>query len=579
MSNILTDILGLDARGQYKGDPLNAKDVFVIGDVHQPRMLGISSPIPIRDEKLVTFYDLALSVIGLLRIENTTGSPPPSVTPGAQLVIGPDQTGNPFLWKVRTLTSTDNTVAFSYTGADSELVDLSMTLSTDVHVSDFRYYDTTHVLRITLNSGSTFDVDISNLALEVLDDSVSVDTNVTQISFDGPGVTASLDGTGITVVEISQGKIEIAEEGIDIPITPSLERINFTGAGITASSAGAGTGTINVDVPEAVNTVTFDPATNILTIRLTTGTLFNVDLSPLSLEILDDNVSIDTGVTQISFDGPGVTASLDSGTGITEVEIAQGAIGIQDEGTPVAVTGGNGLQAINFIGDGVEATTGAAGTVDVTIADQEEVFLLMASNCEFTPVRVGEAYTTVPPINPVYRFGGGAGVVKLFKPDFHNWNDADADVTVGANPQSFVAKEDQITQAIPIPVDLLATDKINVSGTCYVKQHLSTQGQAKIKVAVGQGECADDLSFNVLNAASIDTFAGVAEDADGNERHSHYQRMCFDFDVVIGGDGAQAGEDHFFIGFSFEGLNLPTSGDYTEVISVNWNMSAIKNPS
>ena len=51
------------------GDPLNAKDVFVIGDVHQPRMLGISSPIPIRDEKLVTFYDLALTVIGLLRIE------------------------------------------------------------------------------------------------------------------------------------------------------------------------------------------------------------------------------------------------------------------------------------------------------------------------------------------------------------------------------------------------------------------------------------------------------------------------------------------------------------------------------
>ena len=89
----------------------------------------------------------------------------------------------------------------------------------------------------------------------------------------------------------------------------------------------------------------------------------------------------------------------------------------------------------------------------------------MASNCEFTPTRAGETYTTVPPVNPVYRFGGGAGVVKLFKPDFHNWNDADADVTVGANPQSFVAKEDQITQAIPIPVDLLATDKINVSGS------------------------------------------------------------------------------------------------------------------
>ena len=97
----------------------------------------------------------------------------------------------------------------------------------------------------------------------------------------------------------------------------------------------------------------------------------------------------------------------------------------------------------------------------------------MASNCEFTPVRIGETYNTVPPVNPVYRFGGGAGIFKLFKPDFHNWNDADADVTVGSNPQSFQAKEDQITQAIPIPVDLLATDKINVSGTCYIKQNLS----------------------------------------------------------------------------------------------------------
>tara|TARA_B100001094_G_scaffold318960_1_gene363159 strand:+ start:520 stop:1908 length:1389 start_codon:yes stop_codon:yes gene_type:complete len=462
MSNILTDILGLDARGQYKGDPLSAKDVFVIGDVHQPRMLGISSPIPIRDEKLVTFYDLALSVIGLLRIENTTGSPPPSVTPGAQLVIGPDQTGNPFLWKVRTLTSTDNTVAFSYTGADSELVDLSMTLSTDVHVDTFTYDIPTHLLTIRLNSGTTFNVDLTSLSLDIFDDSVPVDTNVTQISFDGPGVAASVDGTGITVVEIPQGQIDIQEEG----------------------------------------------------------------------------------------------ASL----------------------TP---TGVNGLTFINFIGDGVTAAVSgtADGTIDVTVSAQEEVFLLMASSCEFTPNRTDGTYDTVAPVNPVYRFGGGAGIFKLFKPDFHNWNDADADVTVGSNPQSFQAKEDQITQAIPIPVDLLATDKINVSGTCYIKQNLSLDGQAKIKVAVGQGECADDLSFNVLNAASIDTFAGVAENPDGNERHSYYQRICFDFDTLIGGDGAQAGDDHFFIGFSFEGLNLPASGDYTQLMSVNWNMSAIKNPS
>ena len=503
MSNILTDILGLDARGQYKGDPLNAKDVFVIGDVHQPRMLGISSPIPIRDEKLVTFYDLALSVIGLLRIENTTGSPPPSVTPGAQLVIGPDQTGNPFLWKVRTLTSTDNTVAFSYTGADSELVDLSMTLSTDVHVDSVTYDTETHDLVITMNSGTVHTINFDTLALEVLEGGASIETNVTQLNFIGTGVAIDNPSTGVT----------------DITLT-----------------------------------------------------------SPIVIS--DGTVTINTApVIQIEF-LDGLTVTEPGLPGKIKVFADQRALTIQEEGADLTPAGSNGLQFINFIGDGVTASPSATdGTIDVTVPAQEEVFLLMASNCEFTPNRVGETYNTVPPVNPVYRFGGGAGSIKLFKPDFHNWNDADADVTVGVNPQSFVAKEDQITQAIPIPVDLLATDKINVSGTCYVKQHLSTQGQAKIKVAVGQGECADDLSFNVLNAASIDTFPGVAEDADGNERHSHYQRMCFDFDVVIGGDGAQAGEDHFFIGFSFEGLNLPTSGDYTEVISVNWNMSAIKNPS
>ncbi len=215
MSNILTDILGLDSQKKYKENPLAARDVFVIGDVDEPRMIGISSPIPIKDEKLVTFYDLALSVIGLLRIENTTGSPPPSTSPGAQLVIGPDVTGNPFLFRVRTLTSTDGTVAFGYTGADSEQVDLSMTLSTDVHPIDFTYDQTTHELTIEQNTGGPIQfltVDLDNLALEVFDDSTPVDTNVTQISFDGPGVSASLDGTGITLVEVGQGPIFIQEE-------------------------------------------------------------------------------------------------------------------------------------------------------------------------------------------------------------------------------------------------------------------------------------------------------------------------------------------------------------------------------
>jgi len=538
VSNILTDILGLDSQKKYKEDPLAAKDVFVIGDVDEPRMVGISSPIPIKDEKLVTFYDLALSVIGLLRIEN--------VGSGVELVIPPAQTGNPFLWNVRTLVSTDNTVAIT---ENPDNLDFSAVFSTDVHVNGFTYAPLTHVLEISLNSGSTFSVDISNLALEILDEGVSIDTNVTQIDFVGEGVEASLD-SGKIVVEVNQPALQIQEEGGLVPPggSTALRTINFIGDAITAATGAAGA--VNVTVN-----------------------------SPVTIE--DEGSVINTApLTIIDFVGDGVTTT-ETSAGEIQVSIPQGEFDIEEEGVVISTAA---ITSIDFVGDGVTASETAPGEIQVEVANQEEVFLLMSSNCYFSSSRTeGVAYITSPPTSGAYRFGGpspgfGSGL-SIFTPDTAGWNPStsigNADVVLGVNPQTFVAKEDQITQAIPIPVDLLATDKIKVSGTCYIDQSF---GSPKIKVAVGMGECDDDRSFNILNDTSVDTFTGVLEDA-ANTRRGAYYRICFEFDTLIGGDGAQAGNDHFFMGFSFENLNLPLSGDFTEIITVNWNMSAIKNPS
>jgi len=542
VSNILTDILGLNSQKKYKENPLAAKDVFVIGDVDVPRMVGISSPIPIKDEKLVTFYDLALSVIGLLQIEN--------VGPGAELVIPPAQTGNPFLWNVRTLTSLDGTVSIVEGG---DTLDFAAIFSTDVHPIDFTYNQTTHELTIEQNSApgpiQFLTVDLDNLALEILDEGVSIDTNVTQIDFVGEGVAASLDGGNI-VVEVNQPALQIQEEGGLVPPggSTALTTINFIGDAITATTGAAGA--VNVTVN-----------------------------SPVTIE--DEGSVINTApLTIIDFVGDGVTTT-ETSAGEIEVSIPQGQFDIEEEGVVISTAA---ITSIDFVGDGVTASETAPGEIQVEVANQEEVFLLMSSNCYFSSSRTeGIAYITSPPTSGAYRFGGpspgfGSGL-SIFTPDAAGWNPStsigNADVVLGVNPQTFVAKEDQITQAIPIPVDLLATDKIKVSGTCYINQSF---GSPKIKVAVGMGECDDDRSFNILNDTSVDTFTGALEDA-ANTRRGAYYRICFEFDTLIGGDGAQAGNDHFFMGFSFENLNLPLSGDFTEIITVNWNMSAIKNPS
>jgi hypothetical protein len=105
-------------------------------------------------------------------------------------------------------------------------------------------------------------------------------------------------------------------------------RLNFVGAGVTATD----------DATNDTTTVTIPGATG--------------------LTVQDENSNVSTAVTQIDFQGAGVTAS--SGTG--EVVVTIPGLTVQDENVDVSTA----VTRIDFQGAGVTATTGT-GEVVVTI--------------------------------------------------------------------------------------------------------------------------------------------------------------------------------------------------------------------
>ena len=431
MSNILTDILGLNSQKKYKENPLAAKDVFVIGDVDVPRMVGISSPIPIKDEKLVTFYDLALSVIGLLRIEN--------VGPGAELVIPPAQTGNPFLWNVRTLTSQDGTVSIVEGG---DTVDFAAVFSTDVHPIGFTYNQTTHEVTIEQNSApgpiQFLTVDLDNLATEVLDEGGSVETNVTQIDFVGLGVQAASTGPGTVQVNI---------DGQDIHqlMTNNIFYRPLRTPGVGFVPGGQYPPTYN-------NRVGNDPAIPVLSFRI----------------------------------------------------------------------GGDAIDAVNGVRLGIGSNDETDWSTNLT---------------DFSII-------TGPP-----------GTV-----------------------QQIGATDDQMTCAIPIPVDLTTNDKVVVSGTSYLDQD-PTIAVGGLHVYIAQGTCDDTTDVTLLSEPEdADNFSYSSFVSSRRGGGSTKQNLCFRSEVNLQ-SAMTAGTDHLVVGFAFSGLNLPLTGVYTDLITINYNVFIIKNPS
>jgi len=81
MSNILTDILGFFKRRKFV-DKNKPDDVLILGINEEPDMLGVASPVPYKDVKLIKVKDLEVQAVECERINlGSTGLPLPDPTP------------------------------------------------------------------------------------------------------------------------------------------------------------------------------------------------------------------------------------------------------------------------------------------------------------------------------------------------------------------------------------------------------------------------------------------------------------------------------------------------------------------
>lgn len=99
-------------------------------------------------------------------------------------------------------------------------------------------------------------------SLEIFDEGGSLTAGATSIDFVGPGVSASVFGTAVTVT-VPGTPVEVLDEGVSQ--TSAVESIDFVGPGVTASAVGN-----DVTVVVASSGGSFTGATNETTAALTT---------------------------------------------------------------------------------------------------------------------------------------------------------------------------------------------------------------------------------------------------------------------------------------------------------------------
>lgn len=218
-------------------------------------------------------------------------------------------------------------------------------------------------------------------ALTVQNQGVPLSTAVTNIDFVGPGVSASLSGSGVIRVTILTGSTTWgAISGIPVGLVSSSAQIN------TGSFTGSFFG---VFAARQHISSSLDAAWDIGTAALRFRTLFvqNVSSStPIAssswaafalsaswappapgqvVEVRDENIVVTSTLTVLNFTGAGVSSSL-SGSVVNVIIPGGGgggtALEIQDENVPVTASVG----VLNFTGAGVTAAV-SGGVVNVTI--------------------------------------------------------------------------------------------------------------------------------------------------------------------------------------------------------------------
>lgn len=96
-------------------------------------------------------------------------------------------------------------------------------------------------------------------ALEVADEGVAVDSNVSQMSFTGPGVVVTQVAPGVVQVAVSASSgpaLAVEDQGIEVD--PGVVLINFEGDGVVVSQTAPGSITVTIPGPPPSGAVDYD---------------------------------------------------------------------------------------------------------------------------------------------------------------------------------------------------------------------------------------------------------------------------------------------------------------------------------
>lgn len=352
-------------------------------------------------------------------------------------------------------------------------------------------------------------------------------TSLTQrptLNFIGSAVTATDDAAnGRTNVTISVPATGITIEDENVSVGAGVTKLDFQGAGVAAA---AGTGEVVVTVPGPAGVVTakgdlivgIGPAsiallpvgtnTYVLTADATQASGIKWAALPVSgISVQDENVTLGSGITQLDFQGAGVTAALVGGEVV--VTVPGGGVDTTAEHYKGAwsatsgyaqndvVTRSYGLYiALATVAAGTDPTAPAAPTTvggnNVTPNDWTVLYSLAH---RFT---TGAAPVTLDTIDLYFYNGGGAGTFQLGIASAIGANDGA--ITWVGSPSAAVANPNAGGVASgSIPLITLA------AGTTY---YLVAKGLS----GVGASNVAD---FVAASGTPLGGIASITTDSEG----------------------------------------------------------------
>jgi hypothetical protein len=234
MSNILTDILGFFKRRKF-AEQAKDNDVLILGVNESPDMLGIASPVPYKDVKLITVKSLLGSNLDTLY--QNTGS-------GSGVYSGQSTVDDQKYENFRSLKSVSLNLTINQTASEIQFnttaePNTAANVGSGVELYKNKVGETLNFRSIISSDGSV---------------GVTQSTNEIDLTASGSGEvnTASNAGAGDGVFKQKSGvdlEFKSLTAGTNITLTPSADEIQISAAGgsgevNTASNVGTGAGQV-----------------------------------------------------------------------------------------------------------------------------------------------------------------------------------------------------------------------------------------------------------------------------------------------------------------------------------------------